>query len=128
MQKPNFSTTGASPKSAVGLIRGSYRATSLFGKLMEALNSGKAGGIYEAAEWPNITGPCALPSRLFVMRNANGAAADELANDGIAGKKLRSTNLLEVQTGDGFQQRPDALVPDPGIQETAVGLEFFRSG
>ena len=63
---------------------------------------------------------------LLVVRNLDGAAADELADDGVAGDDVVVCDLLAGEAFDGFQQALDALVADAGVEEAGVGCEILR--
>jgi hypothetical protein len=65
---------------------------------------------------------------LFVMRNLDGAAADEFADDGVAGDETGVGHLRGREALDRFQQLLDPLIADAGVEEAGVGLKILRLG
>ena len=62
----------------------------------------------------------------LIMRNLDGAAADEFAQDGVAGDEPRVLQIGGGHAGHGVEQAADAVEPDAGVEEAAVGGEVGR--
>ena len=60
------------------------------------------------------------------MRNLDGAATDEFADDGVAGNQFERLHLLAREAGDGFEKCLDAVVADARVEKTGVGREVFQ--
>jgi len=62
------------------------------------------------------------------MRNLHGAAADEFADDGVAGDDVVALHLVARQAFDGFEQIGHAFVADVGVEEAGVAVQSVRGG
>src|SRR5690242_19391930 len=64
--------------------------------------------------------------RLFIMRNPYRAAADEFADDGVAGNDVVRRYLFHRQALDALQQVADMVVTNPRIEKAGVWLDVLR--
>src|SRR4029077_18901765 len=65
---------------------------------------------------------------LFVMRYLDRAAADELAQDRVAGDEVERGELFFAEALDRFEQRLDPVVANSRVEKAGVGLEVLRPG
>src|SRR6266436_1992403 len=69
--------------------------------------------------------PAKEPS--LIVRNLDGAAANELAHDRVPRNYVVARDLCGLQTSNRFEQFLNALVANSGIQETSVGSKVFQA-
>src|ERR1017187_8982851 len=61
----------------------------------------------------------------LVVRDLNGATADEFANNGVAGNEPSVGHLRGGETFDGFEQRLDAFVANARVNKPGVVRKCF---
>src|SRR5208282_907356 len=67
-------------------------------------------------------------SPLFVVRDPDGAAADEFPDHGVTGNEAAGRKLLVRETFHRFKQRLHPVVTDGRIEKARVRREILRRG